>query len=42
MVENDFAISILSRPKDGPLRELKTGDKKISLELTEEGFFELN
>tara|TARA_A100001388_G_scaffold277620_1_gene269956 strand:+ start:3928 stop:4524 length:597 start_codon:yes stop_codon:yes gene_type:complete len=42
MLENDFAISILSRPKDGPLRELKTGDKKIRLELTEEGFFELN
>tara|TARA_B100001778_G_scaffold324626_1_gene319178 strand:- start:173 stop:769 length:597 start_codon:yes stop_codon:yes gene_type:complete len=42
MRENDFSIFILSRPKDGPLRELYFGDQKIELELTEEGFTELN
>ena len=42
MRENDFSIFILSRPKDGPLRELYFGDQKIELELTEEGFTELH
>ncbi len=42
MRENDFSIFILSRPKDGPLRELNFGGQKIELELTEEGFTELN
>jgi len=42
MKENDFSIFILSRPKDGPLRELNFGGQKIELELTEEGFTELN
>ncbi|RPG76188.1 MAG: hypothetical protein CBE08_002795 [Euryarchaeota archaeon TMED248] len=42
MRENDFSIFILSRPKDGPLRELYFGDQKIELQLTEEGFTELN
>lgn len=42
MRENDFSIFILSRPKDGPLRELNFEGQKIELELTEEGFKELN
>ncbi len=42
MIENDFSIFILSRPKDGPIRELYLKGQKVKLELTEEGFKEIN
>ncbi len=42
MVENNFSIFILSRPRDGPVRELYLEGQKIKLELTEEGFNEIN
>ena len=42
MLEYGFSIFVLSRPKDGPLRELNFGDKKLRLELTEQGFMELD
>ena len=40
MLENNFSIFVLSRHKDGPIRELDIGGQKIELKLTEEGFFE--